>query len=95
MTKLSLTEVEKIAHLARLNLTDEEKAIYQEQLSTILEYVEMLQQVDTTDVPPTTSAIPLDNVMRQDVAQPGLSTEDALLNAPDAAENSFRVKPIL
>jgi len=95
MPQLSLADVENIAQLARLTLTDDEKSLFQEQLSAILGYVEKLNTLDTRDVPPTTSALPLDNVMRPDEARPGLPTEDALQNAPDAAEDSFRVKPIL
>ena len=95
MTKLSLQEVEDIAKLARLALNDEEKKMFQDQLSAILDYVEALQELDTDDVPPTTSALPLDNVMRDDVVRPSLPVEDALANAPDQADDSFRVKPIL
>jgi aspartyl-tRNA(Asn)/glutamyl-tRNA(Gln) amidotransferase subunit C len=64
-------------------------------LSAILDYVEALQALDTDDVPPTTSAVPLDNVMRADEVRPSLPVEDALANAPDHADDSFRVKPIL
>ncbi len=95
MPKLSMAEVENIAHLARLKLTEDEKRLFQEQLSSILRYVEMLNTLDTAGVPPTTSALPLDNVMRPDEAHAGLSPADALLNAPDTAAGSFRVKQIL
>ncbi len=95
MTKLSLAEVENIAHLARLNLTDAEKTMFQEQLSAILDYAMAIQQLNTDAIPPTTSAIPLDNVMRADETRPSLSKAEALANAPDTADNSFRVKPIL
>lgn len=95
MTKLTLAEVENIANLARLNLTDDEKQMFQDQLSAILDYAEMLQQLDTDGVPPTTSALPLDNVMRPDEALPSLPTDDALANGPDTADGSFRVKPVL
>jgi len=95
MTKLSLTEVEAIADLARLALTDEEKVMFQDQLSAILDYVEALQELDTSHIPPTSSALPLDNVMRADALEPSLPVEAALANAPDAAEDQFKVKPIL
>lgn len=95
MTKLTLQEVEGIANLARLSLTDEEKRRFQDQLSTILDYVAALQELDTEAVPPTTSALPLDNVMLPDEVRPCLSVEEALANAPDTADNQFRVKPIL
>ena len=95
MSHLSLEEVEGIARLARLALTDEEKRMFQTQLSAILDYVEALQGLDTTDIPPTASALPVDNIMRPDEVRPSLPVEDALANAPDQAENQFRVKAIL
>ena len=95
MAKLSLAEVETIAELAKLTLTPEEKATFQEQLSAILDYAELLQQVDTTNIPPTASAIPLHNVMRADEVKLSLSNEEALFNAPDADENSFKVRAVL
>jgi aspartyl-tRNA(Asn)/glutamyl-tRNA(Gln) amidotransferase subunit C len=95
VAKLSLQEVETIAELAKLALTDEEKATFQEQLSKILNYVEMLQQVDTTAVPPMTSALPLNNVIRPDELRLSLDNEDALFNAPAAEDGSFKVKAVL
>jgi aspartyl-tRNA(Asn)/glutamyl-tRNA(Gln) amidotransferase subunit C len=95
VAKLSLAEVETIAELAKLTLTNEEKITFQEQLSAILDYAEMLQQVDTTGIPPMASAIPLSNVMRVDEVRLSLSNEEALFNAPDADEASFRVKAVL
>lgn len=95
MAKLSLEEVETIAELAKLTLTNEEKTTFQEQLSAILDYAEMLQQVDTTGIPPTASAIPLSNIMRADEVTLSLSNEEALFNAPDTDETSFRVKAVL
>ena len=95
MVKLSLEEVEAIAELAKLKLTDVEKALFQEQLSAILDYADMLQQVDTTGIPPTASAIPLKNVMRPDKVRLSLPTEEALYNAPAADQDSFKVKAVL
>lgn len=95
MAKLSLEEVETIAELAKLTLTNEEKFTFQEQLSAILDYAEMLQQVDTTGIPPMASAIPLSNVMRADEVRLSLSNEEALFNAPDTDEASFKVKAVL
>jgi len=93
---LNLQEVETIAELAKLTFSDEEKARLQEQLSAILDYAQMLQQLDTTDIPPTASALPLANVMRPDAARPGLANEDALANAPAAAaDGSFKVRAVL
>lgn len=95
MKKLTLEEVEAIANLARLALTNEEKAMFQDQLSAILAYVEALQGLDTAGIPPTTSALPLNNVMRADEIAPSLPVDEVLRNAPDEAEQQFRVKPIL
>lgn len=95
MAKLTSEEVEVIAELAKLTLTTAEKAMFQEQLSAILDYAEILQQLDTSDVSPTTSAIPLKNVMRPDMVALSLDNEDALFNAPQAEEGSFRVKAVL
>lgn len=95
MAKLTIEEVETIAELAKLTLTDEEKIMFQEQLSSILEYAEKLQEVDTTGIPPTASALPLKNVMRPDVVALSLDNETALYNAPDAENGSFKVKAVL
>jgi aspartyl-tRNA(Asn)/glutamyl-tRNA(Gln) amidotransferase subunit C len=93
--KLSLTEVEHIAELAKLELTDEEKVTFQEQLSAILAYADRLKQVDTSAIPPTPAVLPLCNVMREDVVEPSLPPEDVLANAPETAEGCFQVKAIL
>jgi aspartyl-tRNA(Asn)/glutamyl-tRNA(Gln) amidotransferase subunit C len=95
MAKLSLAEVETIAELAKLPLTEVEKAVFQEQLSAILDYAEMLQQVDTTNIPPTASALPLNNVMRADEVSLSLSNEEALFNAPEAEDGYFKVQAVL
>lgn len=92
---LSLAEVEHVAELARLGLTDEEKALFRGQLSAILDYAAVLQGVDTSAIPPTATVLPLRNVMRDDVARPCLSQEDVLANAPDARDGFFAVAAIL
>jgi aspartyl-tRNA(Asn)/glutamyl-tRNA(Gln) amidotransferase subunit C len=92
---LSLQEVEHIAELAKLALGDEEKAIFTDQLSDILAYADRLQRLDTDDVPPMTSAVPLSNVLREDVAQDCLPPKKLLANAPDAERNMFRVNAVL
>ena len=95
MAKLTIQDVETIADLAKLTLTEEEKRMFQEQLSAVLGYAEIIQQLDTTDVPPMTSAIPLHNVMRVDERQISLSNEEALANAPQAGDGSFKVRAVL
>lgn len=92
---LSRRDVEKIALLARLELTDDEKALYQEQLSAILDYANRLNQIDIADVPPTASAVDLENVMREDVIEPGLSLEDALFNTIEEALDQFRIQAVM
>ena len=93
--KLSLEQVDHVAQLAQLALTDQEKDLFREQLSSILEYAERLQQVDTNDIPPTANVLPLENVMRDDEVRPSLPLEDVLANAPDAEDDCFRVPVIL
>jgi aspartyl-tRNA(Asn)/glutamyl-tRNA(Gln) amidotransferase subunit C len=95
MPKLSRAQVEHVAELAKLGLTDEEKDQFSQQLSEILEYAEILQRLDTTAIPPTAQVNDLRNVMRADVIRPSLSQDEALANAPAQADGSFRVKPIL
>ena len=93
--KLSRAKVEHVAELAKLGLTEEEKIKFCEQLSAILEYAEMLQQLDTEAIPPTATVLPLQNVMRPDEVAPSFSQEDILANAPDAVEGCFGVRAIL
>jgi aspartyl-tRNA(Asn)/glutamyl-tRNA(Gln) amidotransferase subunit C len=92
---ISRTEVEHIANLAKLDLTDDELAMYADQLSSILAYVEQLSAVDTTAIPPTPAVLPLSTVLRPDEVRPSLATDEALANAPDAAEGQFRVSAVL
>ncbi len=94
---MSLTkeEVEHIAELARLDLSEEEKARYREQLSAILDYAARLQTLDTSHIPPTSTVLAKRTVLRPDVAAKGLSTEEALRNAPSTEQKQFRVPPVL
>ena len=93
--KLSREQVEHIADLARLALSDDEVARYQEQLSAILEHFDHLQQLGTEDIPPTASVLPLRSVMRADEARPSLERDRILANAPDTADGCFRVPPVM
>jgi aspartyl-tRNA(Asn)/glutamyl-tRNA(Gln) amidotransferase subunit C len=92
---LSLAEVEHIAELARLSLTDAEKTLFRDQLSAILDYAAILQQNDTSTISPTATVLPLRNVMRPDAVEPSMSSEDVLANASDVEEGCFRVRAIL
>ena len=93
--KLSRDEVLHIALLARLGLTEAEVDRFSEQLSNILENFEVLQQVDTSGIPPTAQAIPLQSVMRRDEVAPSLPASDILGNAPQKEEDFFRVRAVL
>lgn len=93
--KLSREEVKHLALLVRLGLSEDEVERLRVQLSNILENFEILQQVDTTNVPPTAHSIALENVLRDDESSPSLSPEDVLSNAPNREENYFRVRPVL
>ena len=92
---LTLQEVEHIALLARLELTQEEKERYQQQLSDILDHVAQLQALDTSDIKMTSSVQPPMARLRDDEARPGLTTQQALQNAPAAEKDQFRVPPVL
>ena len=92
---LTLSEVEHIAHLARLDLTPGELARYREQLSAILDYAVRLQQLDTSAIAPTASALDAGMPLREDVARIALDTQKVLRNAPLTEDNQFRVPPVL
>ena len=93
--KLSREEVLHIARLARVALTDAEITRMSEQLSVLLEHFEVLQKVDTENVPPTAQSIDLQSVMRADEVVPSLPPDDILANAPRREEDYFRVRPVL
>lgn len=93
--KLSRDEVLHIARLARLGLTEDELDKFREQLSNILENFEVLQQVDTSNVPPTAQAIPLQNVFGEDEVAASLSQSEVLANAPRREGDFFRVPAVL
>ena len=93
--KLSREEVLHIARLARLGISETEVEKAREQLSNILENFEVLQQVDTSDIPPTAQSIALQNVMSDDEATSSLSQSQVLANAPQKEGNFFRVRAVL
>jgi len=92
---LTPEEVEYIADLARLEISPEEKAIYREQLSAILDYVARLGDLDTARIPPTSSVLASGNVLRPDKSRPGLGQEKLMRNAPEQDNGQFRVPPVL
>lgn len=91
---LPLEQVQHIANLARLELTDEELYRYRQQLSEILAYFQQLQAIDTQEIPPTTSGFNLDRTLRPDQSSPGLELGDLLQNAADVEKDQFRVPPV-
>ena len=88
-------DIKYVAHLARLALTPEEEAKLATQLSSILQYVEKLKEVDVTGVEPTAHAFPLINVTRPDEVQPSMDHEQAMRNAPSQANGLFLVPKIV
>ncbi len=92
---LSRDQVQHIARLARVGLSDQDVEQFSVQLSDILAYFERLSQVDTEGVPPTAHTLPVHNVMREDEPEPSADTEAVLANAPLREGNHFRVRAIL
>lgn len=92
---LSHEEVVHIANLARLELSKEELKRYQEQLSSILEHVDKLRALDTTNIQSLDSIIIEQSRLREDAPGECLTEEELLSNAPSSAENQFRVPPVL
>jgi aspartyl-tRNA(Asn)/glutamyl-tRNA(Gln) amidotransferase subunit C len=93
--KLTDDEVRHIALLARLGISDAEVEKFREQLSSILENMDILQQVDTAGLPPTAQSVTLENIYRTDETAPSLAVEEVLANAPAQEDNSFRVNAVL
>ena len=91
---LTLAEIEHIARLARLELSEEEKSLYQEQLSEILVYAVRLSALDTSGVPPTSSVLPARSVLRQDEPAPGLDRQVLIGDSPEVEDGQFRIPPV-
>jgi aspartyl-tRNA(Asn)/glutamyl-tRNA(Gln) amidotransferase subunit C len=92
---VTLEDVDHIAKLARLEFTKEEKEKFTHQLNEILAYVEQLNKLDTGNVEPLSHVIDLSNVFRRDEVKPGLTTEEALKNAPAKTEKFFKVPKVI
>ena len=93
--ELSADEVAHVARLARLDLSADESERFAAQLSAVLEHVETVRRLDTTDVPPTSHALELRNVLRADEIRPSLDRDEVLAGAPDAEDGRFKVPRIL
>jgi len=93
--KLTVKDVDYVAKLARLALSDDEKAKYTEQLDKILEYMDELNRVDTSNVEPVFQAVEMKNVFREDEAAVSGLADDIIANAPDREDRFFKVKKVI
>lgn len=94
MTQLSREQVEHVARLARLGITEDEVAVFSRQISAILSAMDVLNELDTGGVEPTAQVTGLENVMRDDTVRPSLTPEQVLANAPRAEDGCFRVQAV-
>lgn len=95
MTVITKKDVEHVALLARLELSEEEKDTFTRQLAQILEHAANIQKPDTAKIPPTAHIAPLKNVLREDKTRPCISNKDALSNAPKEEDGGFVVPKIV
>jgi aspartyl-tRNA(Asn)/glutamyl-tRNA(Gln) amidotransferase subunit C len=93
--KITGKDVEHVAMLARLAITEDEKELFTEQLNVILEYVDQLNALDTENIVPTSHVIPMQNVMREDEVTPSLPQSEILKNAPEKQDQYFKVPKIV
>ena len=93
--KISVADVEHVARLARLELTEEEKILFAGQMGDILGYVETLKELNTEGILPTSHAVPMENAFREDLACPSIGIEKALANAPDRVDSFYRVPKVI
>ncbi|WP_458414921.1 Asp-tRNA(Asn)/Glu-tRNA(Gln) amidotransferase subunit GatC [Schinkia sp. CFF1] len=95
MSRISMEEVKHVAHLARLAITEEEAEKMTKHLDSIIEYAELLNELDTENIEPTTHVLDIKNVLREDTSRNWLTQDDALKNAPDQRDGQFRVPSII
>ena len=88
-------DIDYVANLARLALTDAEKETFSRQLGDVLGYIDKLSAVDVSQVEPTAHAFPVENVWAEDVVRPGLPVEEALRNAPEERDRMFAVPKVV
>ena len=93
--KITKDEVLRTAELARLEITDDELERFSEQLGHILEYIEGLNELDTTDIEPTSHVLDLSTHLREDVVKQIITTDQALRNAPQSEDNFFVVPKVI
>ena len=92
---ISVTDVEHVARLARLELNEDEKTIFAGQISAILGYVEKLKELDTDGIIPTSHAVPMENAFREDVERMPIGVDKALSNAPQRSGSFFNVPQVI
>lgn len=92
---VTIKDVENIAALARLEYSETEKEKFTHQFNKILEYIEKLSEIDTTNVEPLSHVIELSNVFREDKIKPSFSQEEILMNAPSKTEKFFKVPKVI
>ncbi len=95
MSEIDRDAVRYVADLARIRLTEDEVERFTKQLSVVLDAVGKLREVDTADIPPTASVLPVENVLREDEVRPSLSLEEAMGNAPTRDGDLFRVQAVI
>ena len=95
MSRISMEQVKHVAHLARLAITEEEAKQFQDQLGKMISFAEQLNELDTDQVVATSHVLDMKNVMREDVATPGLPIEEVVKNAPDHEDGYIRVPSII
>ncbi|HZG71467.1 MAG TPA: Asp-tRNA(Asn)/Glu-tRNA(Gln) amidotransferase subunit GatC [Chondromyces sp.] len=95
MSRISVEQVKHVANLARLAITEEEAEKFTTQLDAIITFAEQLNELDTTNVEPTSHVLDMKNVLRKDEAKKGLPQEEVLKNAPDHEDGQIRVPSIL
>jgi aspartyl-tRNA(Asn)/glutamyl-tRNA(Gln) amidotransferase subunit C len=95
MSSAPQLNIDRVAKLARIALTPEEKATFGQQLGNVLHHIEQLTKVDVTGVEPTAHAFPVTNVWQEDVARPGLPVDQALRNAPAQRDNMISVPKVV
>ncbi|WP_102347868.1 Asp-tRNA(Asn)/Glu-tRNA(Gln) amidotransferase subunit GatC [Bacillus sp. Marseille-P3661] len=95
MSRISEEQVKHVAHLARLAVTEEEAQNFTKHLDAIIGYAELLNELDTDNVEPTTHVLDIKNVLRKDESRQWLSQDEALKNAPDKKDGQFRVPSII
>jgi aspartyl-tRNA(Asn)/glutamyl-tRNA(Gln) amidotransferase subunit C len=92
---ISVADVEYVARLARLELSEVEKSLFAGQMGAILGYVEKLKELNTEGILPTSHAVPMENSFREDLASASIGVENALANSPDRVESFFRVPKVI